>query len=108
MSVIYGHYVGEKGVAQYEANPQLRDFENVYNNEFISLSLDFMAATASESEIARFGLEPDDVVIAKDSESWDDIAVPALVKESACVVTTLHFCARRNTNSEVVFAVHDH
>jgi len=57
---------------------------------------------------AKFGLLVDDVVITKDSESWDDIGVPALVRETAsdlvcgyhppsCVRTnrrwTGHFCS---------------
>ena len=50
---------------------------------FISMSLDFMQATATEDEIEKFGLQVGDVVITKDSESWDDIGVPALVRETA-------------------------
>ena len=42
-----------------------------------------MYATASEQEIARFGLSVNDVIITKDSESWEDIGVPALVVETA-------------------------
>ena len=42
-----------------------------------------MHATASETEIVKFGLAVDDVLITKDSESWDDIGVPALVRETA-------------------------
>jgi type I restriction enzyme S subunit len=43
----------------------------------------FMQATASDSEIDRFRLEVGDVLITKDSETWTDIGVPALVEESA-------------------------
>ena len=42
-----------------------------------------MTATASRDEIERFRLESGDVLITKDSETWDDIGVPALVAESA-------------------------
>ena len=42
-----------------------------------------MRATASEAEIARFALSVDDVVVTKDSESWNDIGVPALVVETS-------------------------
>ena len=62
---------------------RLCNYTNVYNNEFITLALDFMQATASEAEIAKFGIAVDDVIITKDSESWDDIGVPALVRETA-------------------------
>jgi type I restriction enzyme S subunit len=42
-----------------------------------------MKATATEEEIDRFHLEEGDVVITKDSESWDDIAIPAYVKATS-------------------------
>ena len=62
---------------------RLCNYTDVYNNEFIARALDFMQATASEAEIAKFGLAIGDVLITKDSESWDDIGVPALVRETA-------------------------
>ncbi len=42
-----------------------------------------MRATATSEEIERFRLEKDDVLITKDSETWDDIGVSALVTEAA-------------------------
>ncbi len=62
---------------------RLCNYKDVYNNEFITPALDLMQATASEAEIAKFGVVVDDVIITKDSESWDDIGVPALVRETA-------------------------
>ena len=44
---------------------------------------DFMVATATAQEIDRCGLHEGDVLITKDSEDWQDIAVPAIVEESA-------------------------
>lgn len=73
----------DKVPAENEIPVRLCNYSDVYNNEFITLSLDFMQATASKDEIAKFGLVVDDVVITKDSESWDDIGVPALVRETA-------------------------
>lgn len=66
-----------------ETPVRLCNYTDVYNNEFMTLAIDFMHATASEAEIAKFGLAVDDVLITKDSESWDDIGVPALVRETA-------------------------
>jgi type I restriction enzyme S subunit len=40
-----------------------------------------MAATATKEQVRRFSLQAGDVLITKDSESWTDIAVPALVSE---------------------------
>ena len=45
--------------------------------------LEFAAGSAKQSEIDRFGLRPGDVLITKDSETPDDIAVPALVVQGA-------------------------
>lgn len=73
----------DKVPSEDETPVRLCNYTDVYNNEFITLSLDFMQTTASEGEIAKFGLCVDDVAITKDSESWDDIGVPALVRETA-------------------------
>jgi type I restriction enzyme S subunit len=63
-------------------NPvQLCNYTDVYYNDRITAEIEFMQATASEAEIERFSLEPGDVVITKDSESPDDIGVPALIEE---------------------------
>ncbi len=40
-----------------------------------------MLATASDEQIERFSLKIGDVIITKDSETANDIAVPAVVKE---------------------------
>lgn len=68
-----------------EGEPAVRlcNYSDVYNNEFITPRLDLMACTATEDEIRKFGLAVHDVIITKDSESWDDIGVPALVVETA-------------------------
>ena len=62
---------------------RLCNYVDVYKNDRITQSIPFMGATASWDEIERFRLERDDVLITKDSETWDDIGVPALVVESA-------------------------
>ena len=57
----------------------LSNYVDVYKNEQITSDLEFMKATASDDEIKRFTLRKNDVMITKDSESWNDIAVPAYV-----------------------------
>ena len=59
---------------------RLCNYMDVYNNTFITDQLDFMAATATDREVARCGLVRGDVIITKDSEKHDDIGVPALVR----------------------------
>jgi len=60
---------------------QLCNYVDVYKSEYITLDMDFMAASATREQIRRFALQDGDVLITKDSESWDDIAVPACVAE---------------------------
>ena len=71
--------VDKKSVEGHE-RVRLCNYVDVYYNNVITSELNLMEATASKSEIERFGLHDGDVVITKDSESWDDIAVPAYVK----------------------------
>ena len=61
---------------------RLCNYMDVYANDYLTSALiDFMPATASPSEIERFALHAGDVVITKDSETPDDIGVPAVMVE---------------------------
>lgn len=73
----------DKVSAEDELPVRLCNYTDVYNNEFITPRLELMPSTATLGEITRFRLKENDVVITKDSESWDDIAVPALVVETS-------------------------
>lgn len=59
----------------------LCNYLDVYKNEFIDNSFSFMEATANENEIAKFVVKKGDVLVTKDSETPDDIANPAYIKE---------------------------
>jgi type I restriction enzyme S subunit len=58
---------------------RLCNYVDVYYNDAITDDLDLMPATAAPDEIKAFSLRKGDVIITKDSEMWDDIAVPAYV-----------------------------
>ena len=73
----------DKHTKEGEFPVHLCNYADVYKNDRISPAMPFMNATASQEEIERFHLERGDVLITKDSETWDDIGVPALVAESA-------------------------
>jgi hypothetical protein len=62
---------------------RLCNYTDVYKNTYILSSMPFMRATASTAEISRFGLRVGDVIITKDSETPDDIGVPAVVDSTA-------------------------
>ena len=61
----------------------LCNYTDVYRNRIIHSDLDFMEATATDREIEKCALQPGDVIITKDSEQYDDIGVPALVRGDA-------------------------
>jgi len=64
-----------------EAPVILCNYTDVYKNEYIDSRLDFMQATATADEIDKFSVDVGDVIVTKDSETPDDIAVPACVTE---------------------------
>ena len=66
-------YEGEKPVL-------LCNYTDVYYNKTIHKDIKFMPATASEAQIKKLTLKYNDVIITKDSESADDIGIPAIVK----------------------------
>ena len=62
---------------------RLCNYTDVYKCDTIDPSRDFMTATATLAQVKRFGLKAGDVVITKDSETADDIAMPTYVAEGA-------------------------
>jgi type I restriction enzyme S subunit len=72
----------DKHIHEHEQPVLLCNYVDVYNNEFITSELELMQGSASQSEIDKFALRKGDVIITKDSESWDDIAVPAFVSDN--------------------------
>lgn len=60
----------------------LCNYTDVYKNNYITDDLSFMRASATQAEIEKFAIRQGDVILTKDSESWDDIAVPAYVSEA--------------------------
>ena len=72
----------DKKFSKAEVPVKLCNYIDVYENDYVTESIDFMTASASQSEIYRFGLRVGDVIITKDSETPDDIGVPAVVSES--------------------------
>lgn len=62
---------------------RLCNYTDVYYKERITDAIPFMRATASTEDVQRFSLREGDSIITKDSESPDDIGIPALVTSSA-------------------------
>jgi len=62
-----------------ETPVSLCNYTDVYYNDTITADMEFMAATASTEQIAKFTLRAGDTIITKDSETADDIAIGAYV-----------------------------
>jgi type I restriction enzyme, S subunit len=70
--------VDKKSVSD-EVAVKLCNYVDVYRNQYITGKIQFMQATATSSEIAKFELRKGDVLFTKDSETADDIANTATV-----------------------------
>jgi len=69
----------DKKTEDGERPAHLCNYQDVYYNDYITPDIAFMEATASPAEITSFMLRKGNVIVTKDSESWDDIAVSAYV-----------------------------
>lgn len=73
----------DKHTVATERPVRLCNYTDVFKNRFISNSMGFMTASATDSEIERFGLRHGDIAITKDSETPDEIGIPALIEQPA-------------------------
>jgi type I restriction enzyme S subunit len=71
----------DKKTNSNENDVLLCNYKDVYYNEHITSEINFMRATASDRQIDKYRLRNGDVLITKDSETKDDIAVSAIVRE---------------------------
>jgi len=78
---------------------KLCNYTDVYYNEFITTSLPFMDATASQDEIRAFELKKGDVLITKDSEDPLDIGIPAIVTDDMAGVICGYHLTMIRTNA---------
>ena len=86
----------DKHAKDDERAVRLCNYADVYRNDRIRAGMPFMNATATTDEIERFRLRAGDVLITKDSETWNDIGVPALVESAGCnIVSGYHLALLR-------------
>lgn len=62
---------------------RLCNYTDVYKNPTIVEEMDFMRATATTDQVERFRLRRGDTIITKDSETANDIGIPAYVEYEA-------------------------
>ena len=79
---------------------RLCNYTDVYKNNVVHSKMQFMEATATTEQIKKYGLRSGDIIITKDSESPDDIAVPTFVEETAAdLICGYHLAIIRIGNS---------
>ena len=71
----------DKHAREGETPVRLCNYVDVYHHDRIRAGMALMRATASPDNVERFRLQCGDVLITKDSETWNDIGVPALVED---------------------------
>ena len=92
----------DKNSKEGEISVMLCNYVDAYKNDHITANLNFMKATATKEEIHSFELKTGDVIITKDSESWNDIAIPAFVpKALPDVVCAYHLALIRSFSTEI-------
>nr|ABZ06561.1 putative Type I restriction modification DNA specificity domain protein [uncultured marine microorganism HF4000_097M14] len=72
----------DKKTKENETSVLLCNYMDVYKNLKITREINFMKASAKKSEIDKFLIKKDDVIITKDSETPDDIAISSYVSEN--------------------------
>ncbi|MEA3485851.1 MAG: restriction endonuclease subunit S [Candidatus Aerophobetes bacterium] len=87
----------DKHVYENEIKILLCNYMDVYDNRYLSKNISFSNGSVNASEIQRFSLKPQDVIITKDSETPDDIAVPTVVIENIeNLICGYHLCILRS------------
>ena len=69
----------DKGTVEGELPVQLCNYTDVFYNRHISAGMDLMNATATTSESDKWTLRKGDVLFTKDSETPEEIGIPAYV-----------------------------
>ena len=81
---------------------QLCNYMDVYSNGYITADLPFMEASATHAEVERFRVEKGDVMVTKDSETPDDIGIPAvLMDEIPGLICGYHLALIKPNQSKV-------
>lgn len=73
----------DKHTVAGEPPVRLCNYTDVYRNAAITPGMEFMAASATLDQIERFRIARGDTLITKDSETADDIGIPAYVEHEA-------------------------
>lgn len=93
----------DKHTVEGQLAVRLCNYVDVYKNDVITRAIDFMSASATREQIQKFRIRRDDTVITKDSETADDIGIPAFVEyEAADLICGYHLAIVRPDARRVV------
>lgn len=93
----------DKHTVEGQLPVRLCNYVDVYKNDAITDSLDFMAASATREQIQKFRIRHGDTLITKDSETADDIGAPAYVEyEARDLICGYHLAIVRPDTRRVV------
>ena len=94
----------DKKTTPNQKTVKLCNFVDVYYNWAITKSNydSFMTATASDEEISKFSLKKGQVAFTKDSETRDDIGIPAYIAEDFKDVVLGYHTALATPNENIV------
>ena len=83
----------DKVITEGDIPIRLCNYTDVYYNDRITSEMDFQSGSATQKEVDLFQLKHGQVIITKDSETWEDIGVPAFVTEDMPeVLCGYHLC----------------
>ncbi|HUX58967.1 MAG TPA: restriction endonuclease subunit S [Bacteroidales bacterium] len=87
----------DKHIYENEIKILLCNYMDVYNNRYMTKGISFSDGSVNASEMQRFSLKSQDVIITKDSETPDDIAVPTvLIEKVENLICGYHLCILRS------------
>lgn len=93
----------DKHTIEGEEIVRLCNYVDVYKNDFITNNMELMKASATLAEIEKFKVLKNDIIITKDSETPEDIAVPTFVTEDLeNVVCGYHLALIRADETQVL------
>jgi type I restriction enzyme S subunit len=89
----------DKHIRENEIEVSLCNYMDVYTNRYLTNQISFSVGSVNAAEYSRFLLQLHDVIITKDSETPDDIAVPSvLIKKIQNLICGYHLCILRSND----------
>ena len=96
----------DKKIHANEIKVFLCNYMDVYSNNYLNKQLNYSEGSVTNTELLKFRLKKDDVIITKDSETPDDIAIPSVVTEELKNVVCGYHLALIRPNSEKIKGVY--